>query len=167
GRVLPYRELRISDEGEVLVRGRTLFVGYLDGEGLRDPTDGEGWFRTGDLGALDEDGYLTVHGRRDNRFVSGGENVQPEEVEAVLRRLSGVEEAVVVPVPDEEFGHRPVAFVNGPPDSEELYERLSALLPRFMVPIAFYPWPEEASSGMKPDRARLARLARERRENDS
>ncbi len=167
GRALPHRELRISDEGEILVRGRTLFLGYLDGEDLRDPTDGEGWFRTGDLGELDEDGYLTVHGRRDNRFVSGGENVQPEEVEAALKRLSGVEEAVVVPVSDEEFGERPVAFVRGYPAADSLSEKLAETLPRFMLPVAFYPWPEDASSGMKPDRARLARLARERRESAS
>lgn len=167
GRVLPHRELRVSDDGEILVRGRTLFAGYLDGESLRDPTDSDGWFRTGDLGSLDEKGYLTVHGRRDNRFVSGGENVQPEEVEAALKRLPGVEEAVVVPVPDEEFGHRPAAFVRGGADALSLSEELSALLPRFMVPVAFHPWPEDVSSGMKPDRSRLARLARERRESAS
>lgn len=168
GRVLPYRELRVSDEGEILVRGRTLFPGYLDGGELLDPTGGEGWLHTGDLGSFDEDGYLTVHGRRDNRFVSGGENVQPEEVEAALKRLPGVEEAVVVPVPDEEFGHRSVAFVRGgPADATSLSERLATLLPRFMVPVAFYSWSEDALSGMKPDRAWLARLARERRESAS
>jgi O-succinylbenzoic acid--CoA ligase len=164
GRALPHRELRISDSGEILVRGRTLFLGYLDGDGLRDPTDEAGWFHTGDLGHLDGAGYLTVRGRLDNMFVSGGENVQPEEIEAALKRLPGVEESVVVPVPDTEFGHRPVAFVRvgGETRVEEISRRLEPL-PRFMVPVAFHPWPE-ADSGMKPDRARLERLARESRE---
>lgn len=167
GQVLAHRELRISVEGEILVRGRTLFLGYLDGEDLRDPADEEGWFHTGDLGELDSAGYLTVRGRRDNRFVSGGENVQPEEIEAALKRLSGVEEAVVVPVPDAEFGERPAAFVRGETDAAALSGELAETLPRFMVPVAFHPWPDSASSGMKPDRALLARLARECRETAS
>lgn len=166
GRVLPHREIRISDDGEILVRGRTLFLGYMDGEELRDPTDEEGWFHTGDLGELDAEGYLTVRGRRDNMFVSGGENVQPEEVESVLKRLPGVEEAVVVPVPDAEFGQRPAAFVRSrdEPDPAALSRELKSVLARFMVPVAFHHWPEAASSGVKPDRALLAQLARERRE---
>lgn len=167
GRVLPHREMRISDAGEILVRGSTLFQGYLDGGELRDPTDDEGWFHTGDLGALDSDGSLTVRGRRDNMFVSGGENVQPEEIEAALKQLPQVEEAVVVPVPDAEFGQRPAAFVRcgGELDGDSLSAGLASSLPRFMVPVAYHPWPAAASSGMKPDRTLLARLARESRDD--
>jgi O-succinylbenzoic acid--CoA ligase len=111
GRVLPHREVSISESGRILVQGETLFAGYVGGEGVDRPLDAGGWFHTGDLGELDEAGYLSVRGRVDNMFVSGGENVQPEEVEEALCRLEGVEEAVVVPVEDEEFGARPVAFV--------------------------------------------------------
>ena len=93
GRALPYREVRVSGEGEILVRGRTLFAGYARGTDLDPSRDDEGWFRTGDLGELDDEGYLRVTGRRDNLFVSGGENVQPEEVESALLRLEGVQEA--------------------------------------------------------------------------
>ncbi|MGI8909164.1 MAG: o-succinylbenzoate--CoA ligase, partial [Rubrobacteraceae bacterium] len=110
GWVLPYREVSISGEGEILVRGETLFAGYVEGKVVDLPVDAEGWFHTGDLGDLDEDGYLDVRGRKDNLFISGGENVQPEEIEDALRRLDGVEDAVVAPVPDAEFGFRPVAF---------------------------------------------------------
>jgi O-succinylbenzoic acid--CoA ligase len=166
GKMLPHRELRISDEGEILVRGQTLFQGYLDGDDLRDPADENGWFHTGDLGALDADGYLTVRGRLDNMFVSGGENVQPEEIEESLKRLDGIEDAAVVPVPDAEFGYRPAAFVRSPGeiDGKALSAELEPTLPRFMIPVAFHPWPE-ADSGMKPDRKLLARLAREKRES--
>ena len=111
GRALPGREVSISERGEILVRGETLFAGYAGGEELDRPLDEEGWFHTRDLGELDESGYLRIGGRLDNLFISGGENVQPEEIEEALCRLNGVEEAVVVPVSDEEFGARPVAFV--------------------------------------------------------
>lgn len=157
GGVLPHRELRISEEGEVLVRGDTLFCGYIDvdeDDGLVKPFDADGWFHTKDLGSLDTDGLLSVVGRLDNLFISGGENVQPEEVEEELRRLDGVEDAVVVPVPDDEFGERPVAFVKadggGVPD--DLGERMRPRLPGFKVPVGFYGWPGDAPRGMKVDR---------------
>src|SRR5215218_11333428 len=111
GRVLPNREVSISESEEILVRGETLFAGYVEGEESDRSLDAGGWFHTRDLGELDENGYLQVKGRMDNLFVSGGENVQPEEIEAALCRLEQIDEAVVVPVPDEEFGARPVAFV--------------------------------------------------------
>jgi O-succinylbenzoic acid--CoA ligase len=162
---LPWREVSISERGEILVRGETLFVGYVEGEESDRPLDADGWFHTGDLGELDEDGYLRVGGRMDNLFISGGENVQPEEVEEALCRLEGIDEAVVVPVPDEEFGARPVAFVRATGrEPEELERELEPLLPRFKIPIAFHPWPEEARLGMKVDRAALVERAQRLRD---
>ncbi|HEX2742686.1 MAG TPA: o-succinylbenzoate--CoA ligase [Rubrobacter sp.] len=160
GRVLPNREISISEAGEILVRGETLFAGYVEGESVDHPLDASGWFHTGDLGELDQEGHLRVKGRRDNLFISGGENVQPEEIEEALSRLEGIEEAVVVPVPDEEFGARPFAFVrtNGVA-LEQLAQTLEQVLPRFKIPISFHPWPEGAQ-GMKPDRAALGERAR-------
>jgi o-succinylbenzoate---CoA ligase len=165
GRALPKREVSISENGEILVRGETLFAGYAEGEELDRPLDAEGWFHTGDLGELDESGYLRVGGRMDNRFISGGENVQPEEIEEALCRLEGVDEAVVVPVPDDEFGARPVAFVRAAGrQPEELAEELEPVLPRFKIPTSFHPWPEETRSGLKTDRAALGELARRLRD---
>jgi o-succinylbenzoate---CoA ligase len=161
GRVLPNREVSVSESGEILVRGETLFAGYAEGEELDRPVDAEGWFHTRDLGELDESGYLRVGGRMDYLFISGGENVQPEEIEETLCRVEGVDEAVVVPVPDEEFGARPVAFVrmdDGEP--RDLARELEPVLPRFKIPISFHPWPEEARRGMKADRAALGERAR-------
>jgi o-succinylbenzoate---CoA ligase len=161
GRVLPNREISISESGEILVRGETLFAGYAEGEELDRPLDPEGWFHTRDLGEIDESGYLRVGGRMDNLFISGGENVQPEEIEEALCQLERVDEAVVVPVPDEEFGARPVAFVRATGrEPEELAQELEPLLPRFKIPISFHPWPERARGGMKVDRASLSELAR-------
>ena len=158
---MPKREVSISKRGEILVRGETLFAGYVETEEIDRSLDEEGWFHTRDLGELDEGGYLRVKGRMDNLFISGGENVQPEEIEEALCRLNGVDEAVVVPVPDEEFGARPVAFIrinDGEP--RDLASELEPLLPRFKIPISFHPWPEEARRGMKADRTALVERAR-------
>jgi len=157
GRVLPHREVRVCGEGEILVRGATLFAGYLREGVLALPLDDGGWFRTGDLGEMGAGGYLRVLGRRDNLFVSGGENVQPEEIEAALFRVEGVEEAVVVPVPDPEFGSRPVAFVRLSGGTGDLSRALEPVLPRFKIPKAFHAW--EGAGGMKPDRFALKERA--------
>lgn len=162
GRVLPHREVSVSGRGEILVRGETLFAGYADGNEVDRPLDAGGWFHTGDLGELDEDGYLRVRGREDNTFVSGGENVQPEEIEDALCRLEGVEEAVVVPVEDEEFGERPVAFVRmggGKPDPAALSRALGVSLARFKIPISFHAWPDDTGT-MKVDRTAFGERAR-------
>ena len=160
GRVLPEREVSISEEGEILVRGATLFAGYLEDENLDLPLDTDGWFRTGDLGELDENGYLRVLGRKDNRFFAGGENIQPEEIEEALAVLPGVEAAMVVPVEDAEFGQRPAAFVGMEEGSTvDLASELENVLPRFKIPVSFHPWPGE-SVGMKVDRAYFRELAR-------
>ena len=165
GRVLPNREVSISEEGEILVRGETLFAGYADGEELDRPLGTGGYFHTRDLGELDEEGYLRVRGRMDNLFISGGENVQPEEIEEALCRLEGIDEAVVVPVPDEDFGARPVAFVRmNAGELGDLACALEPVLPRFKIPISFHPWPEQGRRGMKADRVNLGELARRLRD---
>jgi len=166
GGTLPFRELRIAPGGEILVRGHTLFKGYVEGAAVVRELDNEGWFHTGDTGRLNEEGHLTVTGRRDNMFISGGENIQPEEIELHLCRLPGVRQAVVVPVRDEEFGERPVAFVEmGEGASFEprtMARHLETHLPRFKIPGRFLPWPEATTQcGEKPSRMLLRRLAEE------
>lgn len=163
GRPLPYREIAVAPDGEILVRGATLFRGYLDGTRLDPARDAEGWFHTGDLGAIDAEGLLSVAGRKDAMFVSGGENIHPEQIEQELCRHPGIVEAVVVPVEDAEFGARPAAFVRGPgeaaPGGEELAAFLRASLPGFMVPRRYLRLPAEAG-GLKRNRRELAELAR-------
>ncbi len=164
GRVLPSRELRVDERGQFLVRGMTLFSGYLRKDGTLDlPVDDDDWFATGDLGRIDERGYVTVTGRVDNLFISGGENIQPEEIEAVLRRMPGVDDAVVVPVEDEKFGQRPFAFVQSaePVAPAELNAHVRSLLAAFKVPVGVHPMPAGESAGLKPSRAALRQLAAE------
>ena len=146
-KVLPYRQIRITPEGEILVRGEVLFKGYVTGSRLPMPIrEGDFWFHTGDMGQLDKEGCLTVTGRRDNMFISGGENIYPEEIEKELLSIKGIQEAIVVPKEDKVFGQRPIAFIkfSGEPLTEEhLIRCLRAALPRFKVPIAFFPWPQD------------------------
>jgi O-succinylbenzoic acid--CoA ligase len=163
GRVLEHRELKLTESGEICLRGSCLLKGYVEGDTVVEPFDHDGWFATGDTGRVDGYGRLIVTGRHDNMFISGGENVYPEEIEAALLRVKGVMEAVVVPVPDIEFGQRPVAFIRGEidPEGNKLAAALASVLPRFKLPVAFYPWPKErGGGGIKPSRADLKDLAK-------
>jgi len=91
--------------GEIEVRGPHVFAGYLNQPtATADSFDAEGWFKTGDLGCISSDGYLTISGRAKELIITGGYNVYPREVEDVLLRCPGVAEAAVFGLPDAEFG---------------------------------------------------------------
>lgn len=121
GRPLPPTELRIEDgdgralpagqAGEIVVRGPTVTPGYFNLPDETQRTLRNGWLHTGDIGYLDSDGYLYVLDRREDLIVSGGENVYPAEVEAVLESHPAVQEAGVIGFPDERWGQRVVATV--------------------------------------------------------
>lgn len=133
GKTLPMREIRLADDGEILVRGPCLFQGYL---GQVPP---QGWFPTGDLGRY-ENNKLEIVGRKDWMFISGGENIQPEEIERELLSLPEVFEAAVLPIHDPEFGKRPVAVVRASAsfDLKQMQQALGKRLPKFKIPIALY-----------------------------
>ncbi len=165
GRVLPYRELMVDSTGEICVRGKTLFAGYVTESGIETPTDRQGWFHTGDIGRIDSSGYLTVTGRKDNMFISGGENIHPEEIEAIIRNCPGVEDVLVVPVQSAQWGDRPAAFIrtvnNAPIDLSSLKDVMSDRLPKYKFPEYFFEWPGGEDAGLKPSRPYFAALARE------
>jgi O-succinylbenzoic acid--CoA ligase len=141
GKVLPYRQVRIAPDGEIQVNGTCLFMGYFEDKRLNWARDENGWFSTGDMGELSKNGYLKVLGRKDNMFISGGENIHPEEIEKGLTSIEGIEEAVVVPAPDAEYGMRPVAWIrvqeNGGPDDARITEILRKSLGGLKTPVAF------------------------------
>lgn len=167
GKPLVDGTVSISSDGEIVVRGDQLFLGYLQPDGsLHRPLTDDGWFRTGDLGYFDDAGYLHVTGRKDNMFISGGENIQPEEIEAALRNLNGVEEAIVVAVDDAEWGRRPLAFVRPAEgrtfDAAVLRSALRASLPGYKIPRKYYSWPEDLiQPGLKPARRDFEKRAEE------
>ncbi|NTU53919.1 MAG: o-succinylbenzoate--CoA ligase [Chlorobiaceae bacterium] len=141
GTLLPYREAMIAPDGEILVKGPCLFIGYLDDVRLRSARDTRGWFHTGDMGSISEQGLLTVLGRKDNMFISGGENIHPEEIEKALCSIDGIEEAVVVPAPDAEYGMRPVAWIrvegNKEPTDDFITENLRKSIGKLKTPVRF------------------------------
>jgi len=105
--VLPAREV-----GEIEVRGPHVFAGYWRRpEATTESFDEEGWFRTGDLGSVSEDGYFEISGRKKELIITGGYNVYPREIEEVLEGCPGVAEVAVVGLPDPEFGERVTAAV--------------------------------------------------------
>jgi O-succinylbenzoic acid--CoA ligase len=162
GRPLAADAVRIDECGRIQVNGSTRFLGYWRDDALQRPFDDAGWFSTSDMGYFDEAGYLHVTGRRDNVFMAGGENIQPEEIERALCALPGIAQAIVVPVPHLEFGATPVAFVEceGTINEDSLRDALLEVLPRFKVPHQFLPWPSElADGGMKISRAALREKA--------
>lgn len=161
GPALPGREIVVDAAGRIAVGSPTLLDGYLDEGKLVSPLDHAGRFPTGDVGAI-EDGVLLVHGRADRMFISGGENVQPEEIEEALLAIDGVAEAVVVPAPSEEFGMRPVAFVAGDGlTAEALDAALRVELAGFKTPDVYYRMPDRPAGALKPDLRMLAAQVRD------
>jgi O-succinylbenzoic acid--CoA ligase len=128
-------EIRIVD-GEVQLRCPMLLRCYRDGT---DPLTPDGWYPTGDLGALDAHGLLTVHGRRGDVIISGGENVWPEPVEAVLGAHRGVADVAVVGVPDPEWGEVVTALIvpidpAAAPALDDLRDTVKQQMPGFCAP---------------------------------
>ncbi|MGC0367328.1 malonyl-CoA/methylmalonyl-CoA synthetase [Rhodococcus sp. 27YEA15] len=114
GLPLPNVDLRLAegDSGEIQLRGPSVFSGYLNNPSATAETfTPDGWFRTGDLGELDPDGYLRIVGRSKELIISGGYNVYPREIEELLQDHPDVAEAAVVGSPSEEWGEMVVAFV--------------------------------------------------------
>ncbi|HEY8583014.1 MAG TPA: AMP-binding protein [Capillimicrobium sp.] len=127
GLPLPGVQLRLAEgSGEIEVRGPNVFGGYWERpEATADAFTGDGFFRTGDLGELDADGYLRIHGRAKELVITGGFNVYPREVEDVLRAHPAVADAAVAGIPDPEWGETVGAWVvpadpAAPPEVAEL-----------------------------------------------
>jgi len=152
GRPLLGVELRLVDEGgadvasgergEILSRGPDCCIGYTDPALTASNFDAEGWFATGDVGVLDEDGYLTIVDRKKDIIIRGGENISALEVEEMLMRIPGVAEAAVVAAPDKRLGERVCAFVrltegSAPIDLAEVRAQLQS------AGLARQKWPEE------------------------
>jgi fatty-acyl-CoA synthase len=143
-------ELRVVDEagedvppdgetiGEVVVRGNNVMLGYYQDTDATENAFRGGHFHTGDLGVMHPDGYLELRDRAKDLIVSGGENISSVEVEAALAAHPDVFEVAVVPVPDERWGERPVAFVvprpGTAPESAALDAHVRALLAGFKAP---------------------------------
>jgi acyl-CoA synthetase (AMP-forming)/AMP-acid ligase II len=131
-----------GEVGEIWSRGPDLCLGYTDPALTAEAFDADGWYRSGDLGVLDEDGFLTITDRRKDVIIRGGENISPAEVEEVLVKLPAVAEVAVVAAPDRRLGEHACAVVRLAPGTEtvELADLIDAL---DRAGIARQKWPEE------------------------
>ena len=160
----PFLEMRTSNAGELWLRGPELFVGYADADQTRAALT-RGWFRTGDLARIDDDGWLTIVGRMKDVIIRGGENISAGEVEGALEAHPAVRQAVAVGYPDERLGERVCAFVvaTAPFDVDECrrwFEQRG--LARFKIPERVVRVDElPVLAAGKPDRAALQRRAAE------
>jgi len=132
-------EIRLSLEGEIQVKAPMLSRCYRDGS----PTiDTDGWFRTGDIGEFASDGRLVVHGRRGDLIITGGENVWPQQVEAVLGRHPRIREVIVRGIPNPTWGHQVVAWVTTLDGNamtlDEVRDCVKDSLPAYCAPKVLY-----------------------------
>jgi fatty-acyl-CoA synthase len=144
-----FTDVRVTDEhgqpvppgtvGEIEVAGPNVFLGY---HGLPEATAAafteDGWFRSGDLGYLDDDGYLYIADRLKDMIISGGENIYPAEVENLISDIEGISGVAVVGVPDDRWGEVPWAVVTlkegAEVDTELVRSRLDGLVARYKLP---------------------------------
>ena len=158
------RRVRPGRRGEVLVRGPELFVGYAE-ESDTEAAVRRGWFATGDLGTIDDEGWLTIVGRLKEMIIRGGENIASAEVERLLEQHPDIRQAVVVGCPDRRLGERVAAFVVGGADVdvEECGRWFASLgVARFKTPEVVVHVDELPLLGVgKPDRSLLRERAAE------
>ena len=162
GRPFSPTQIRLDETGEIQVHGPEVTIGYLDPAHTAAAFTDDGWFRTGDLGHIDDDGFLTVVGRLGQKIIRGGENIDATEVEAILESHPAVSQAVVLGEPDDRLGERVSAFVvaDGLFDLDECRRWFAETgAARFMTPERLIPVAEmpKMASG-KPDKSELARL---------
>ncbi|MGP3688925.1 type I polyketide synthase [Streptomyces sp. IBSNAI002] len=130
-------DVPVGQEGEVWVSGPNVMVGYHNSPQATAAAMQDGWYRTGDLARRDDAGYFAIRGRIKELVIRGGENIHPEEIEAVLRAVEGVADAAVAGVPHDTLGEVPVAYVIPGPsgfDTAALVDRCREQLSAYKVP---------------------------------
>jgi fatty-acyl-CoA synthase len=140
GKPYPYVTCELSAEGELLVRGPNVFAGYWRNDEATEAAFRDGWLLTGDVAERDDEGNYRIRGRLKDLVVSGGENIYPAEVEAVLHEHPAVADAAVVGAADERWGEVCIAFVvlESAVSEEELRQHCYDRLARFKVPKSFH-----------------------------
>lgn len=145
GKVLPGREIKLAEDGEILVRGENIAAGYWQGNTLKPVLGSEGWLPTGDVGELDADGNLHFKGRKKSVIVTAaGMNVYPEDLEAALRRQPEVRDCVVVSLPCNGNAEPcAVLILREGADAAAVVKRANTTLAEYQQLRRWLPWPEE------------------------
>lgn len=127
-----------GEPGEILIKGPNLFSGYWNDEESTAATMADGWFKTGDVGHIDKDGFYYIDERTRDVIISGGENIYPAEIENLITAFNDIHECAVIGKPDDRWGEVPVAFVvtdgRETIDTEWLFARLDGQLAHFKIP---------------------------------
>jgi long-chain acyl-CoA synthetase len=170
GKVLPGREVKLAEDGEILVRGGSV-ASYWDGAGTTSAADAEGWYRTGDIGVLDEAGNLHLKGRKKEAIVTpGGMKVYPEDLEAALLRQPEVKDCVVVGIEREGNAEAcAVVIVRELSDLKAAIERANQSLAEYQRMHLWVEWPEDdfpRTSTQKPRRNLIREFAAAQIRND-
>jgi acyl-CoA synthetase len=139
------RDVGVGEPGEIVSRGPDCFFGYTDPARTAEAIDAEGWYATGDVGVLDENGCLSITDRKKDIIIRGGENISAQEVEELIARIDGVAECAVVAAPDARLGEHAAVFVrmqsgHDDPSIDSLRAYLDA------AGLARQKWPEELRS---------------------
>ncbi|OZC92981.1 acyl-CoA synthetase [Rhodococcus sp. 06-418-1B] len=144
-------EVPTGETGEICVAGPAVFEGYLDNDAANESAFRDGWFRTGDLGVVDEYGFLYVTGRASDMYISGGSNVYPRDIEEKILLHPSVSEVAVLGMPDPKWGEVGVAIcvpvTAGECDVEEVQRWLELKIARYKMPRHFLVWDELPKSG--------------------
>ena len=160
-------ELETGQDGEICVRGPAVFSGYYNNPEANAACFKHGWFHTGDLGHVDEHGYLFITGRASDMYISGGSNVYPREVEEALLTHPAVNEVAVLGMPDEKWGECGCAVIvtTGQVSDEQLLAHLESRLARYKWPKRFVRWDNMPKSGYgKIVKKQIRALLQEREE---
>ncbi|MBF0225125.1 MAG: AMP-binding protein [Desulfobacterales bacterium] len=162
GKILPYRELTFDENNLITLGGKNLFKYYIIKNEKVFPVVEEK-FKTSDIGKLDKDGNLIVLGRADQIFISGGENINPFEIEKYLLEIEGIISAIVVSVAHKEFGEIPWAFIEATDDINvnDIKTKLKMFLPSYKIPKNIIILnPKNTPQGIKYSRKELKEMAK-------
>lgn len=153
--------------GEICVKGPAVFAGYLDNPAANAKSFRDGWFRTGDLGYLDDAGYLFITGRASDMYISGGSNIYPLEIENKILELPAVGEVAVFGMPDPKWGEIGVAIcapkAGESVDLDAVTAHLKSTLASYKIPKTFYVWEALPKTGYGKLAKRIIRAELERR----
>lgn len=160
------KELSPFETGEICVIGPAVFAGYYENPEANAKSFRDGWFRTGDLGHMDEEGFVYITGRASDMYISGGSNIYPREIEEKILTHPAIAEAAVLGVPDAVWGEIGIAVCvargKGPSEAE-LAEYLGEKIPRYKMPKRFFFFEELPKSGYGKVPKRLVRDELEKR----
>lgn len=140
-----------GESGEFCIIGPAVFAGYWNNPDANEKAFRNGWFRTGDIGHMDEQGYFYITGRESDMYISGGSNIYPREIEEKILQYAGIGEVAIIGIPDPKWGEIGIAIcvakAGDTPSGDDIKQYLSPLIASYKMPKEFHFWDELPKSG--------------------